>query len=171
MFSFILLLNTVVETRTFCCLHTFYVILELNCFLYYGCCVISLMKRLKQKEPFFSLWSQGCLFRSVRNRINFCIPVILFIDRNPSYAAPVFLRSSCCTRHNSERAVQDPYFPTLTKGECLFVQGMMEINGKASHKNEKKPLENSAPASVPKRLPENNSSTSIFVNHGKLIGP
>ena len=44
----------------------------------------------------------------------------------------------------------------------------MEVNGKASHKNEKKPLENSAPASVPKRLPENNSSTSIFVNHGKF---
>ncbi|XP_047954652.1 uncharacterized protein LOC125200879 [Salvia hispanica] len=45
---------------------------------------------------------------------------------------------------------------------------MMEVNGKASHKNEKKPLENSAPASVPKRLPENNSSTSIFVNHAAI---
>ena len=115
LFSFIVLPNSVVETRTFCCLHTFYVILELNCFLYYGCYVISLMKRLKQKEPFFSLWSQGCLFRSVRNRINFRIPVILFIERNPPYAAPVFLQSSCCTRHNIEEAVQHPYFRNLLK--------------------------------------------------------
>ncbi|KAG6402254.1 hypothetical protein SASPL_139130 [Salvia splendens] len=130
-FSFIVLPNTVVGTRTFCCLHTFYVILELNCFLYYVCYVISLMKRLKQKEPFFSLWSQVVVLGTTLNE-------------------------------------QLPYFPELTEGECLFVQGMMEINGKASHKNEKKPLENSAPASVPKRLPENNSSTSIFVNHAAI---
>lgn len=44
----------------------------------------------------------------------------------------------------------------------------MERNGRASHNNEKKPLENSAPsANVPKKPSENNSSTSIFVNHGK----
>lgn len=45
----------------------------------------------------------------------------------------------------------------------------MERNRRASHNNEKKPLENSAPpANVPKKPSENNSSTSIFVNHAAI---
>ncbi|XP_057789495.1 uncharacterized protein LOC131006312 isoform X2 [Salvia miltiorrhiza] len=45
---------------------------------------------------------------------------------------------------------------------------MMEINGKASHNNEQKTLVSAPPANVPKRTSENNSSTSIFVNHAAI---
>ncbi|KAI3470507.1 hypothetical protein Pfo_027170 [Paulownia fortunei] len=45
---------------------------------------------------------------------------------------------------------------------------MMEVNGKTSHGNEKRPLENSRPQDVQKKPAENCPNTSVFVNHAAI---
>ncbi|KAG8390584.1 hypothetical protein BUALT_Bualt01G0098800 [Buddleja alternifolia] len=45
---------------------------------------------------------------------------------------------------------------------------MMEVNGRPSHCNEKRPLENSTPANEQKQTAENSTCTSVFVNHAAI---